>query len=121
MPPLEQQFRSQRAVLWMAVGFDDYGVPKVAAPVEIDVRWDETQSETKDAKGDMIQIDATVVVDRVITPGSVMWLGDVIDLLTPPTNLKRVVSYQEVPDIRNRHVRKLVTVARLSDNLFALA
>ncbi len=120
MPSPESSDRKQKAVLWAATaatGFGDYGGHKVSDPIEIKVRWEERKRESVDANGNTIAVDATVVVDRVIGVGSIVWLGKKVDVASPPVNLKQVVAYQEVPDVKGRKIRRTVLLTRYSDEL----
>lgn len=78
MPDPEYSDLYQAALLWMATGVDAYGQVTVnPTPLEIRVRWNNTQSERTDRDGNTITLDATVVVSRIQPPiGSQMWLGD---------------------------------------------
>lgn len=121
MPPLETSDRKQKAVLWAANGFDNHGDVKVDAAAEIDVRWEEGQKEALDSLGNRIAIEATVVVDREIIIGSIMWLGEKADLATPPVNLKQVAIYSRTPDLKNRKIRRVVLLRKYSNELPELA
>ena len=104
--------RHQKAVLWEATGFDNYGQPVVGQPEEVLVRWDEADAESPDA----IAINATVVMPRRVAEGSEMWLGSLDDYgaqATPPTRM-RVVSRSSVQDTKGRKVHHTVGLARLS-------
>ncbi len=118
---LESTSRHQKAVLWAANGVDDYGEPKVDAAVEITVRWEEGLQEAVDPNGNTIAVDAVVVVDQAIVVGSIMWLGEKEDLATPPVDLKQVVSFNKIPDIKGRNFRRTVGLIRYSNELPALA
>ncbi len=118
MPPIEIQDRTQRAVLWEASGTsDDYGKPKVIAPVEVLVRWDDTVSGSLDAQGNKTRVDATVTVDRAVPVDSIMRKGALVDVPVPPTGLYRVASYSEVPDVKGRNFRRTVSLVRHSNTL----
>lgn len=122
MPAPELANRKQKAVLWPAIEVgvrnDDYGDHKVSSDkVQINVRWEEKRREAVGALGNSIAIDATVVVDREIAVGSIMWLGKKDDLATPPVNLKEVADYQEIPDVKNRKRRRVVLLVRYSNEL----
>ncbi|MHC4686853.1 MAG: hypothetical protein ACYTEW_21465 [Planctomycetota bacterium] len=121
MPTPESSDRKQKAVLWAATGFSDYGRHKVSDPVEIKVRWEERRREFTDANGNTIAVDASVVVDREVAVGSIMWLGKKADLATPPVNLKEVVGYGAIPDVKGRKIRRTVLLTRYSNELPALA
>lgn len=123
MPPPETFCRHQKAVLWARTGTDDYGQPIVAAPVEIDVRWDgPTRREVLDAQGNTIAIDAEVSCIQTIKVGSVMWLGKLTDWYGTGSagtevGLMEVKLYREVPDIKGREIRRTVSLMRLNDTL----
>lgn len=121
MPAQETICRHQKAVLWAANGFDDYGEPKVDAAAEITVRWEEGLREAVDPNGNTIAVDAVAVVDQDIVVGSIMWLGLKDDLATPPVGLKQVVSFSKIPDVKGRVFRRTVGLIRYSNELPALA
>lgn len=112
--------RKQKAVLWAATGHDNFGRVTIAAKTEIRVRWVEKQQEGLNDKGEKIAIDATVVVNREIAVGSIMWKGALDDVADPPVGLKQVIAYNETPDIKNRKVRRTVLLMRYSDQLPAV-
>lgn len=119
MPSNEESCRFQKAVLWPATGFDDYGKVSISTVtgVEIDVRWEDVQEETLDSNGNTVTTDARVVVDQDITVGSVMWQGALEDVASPPTNLKQVVSFGKIPDVKGRENRRVVRLIRFSNKL----
>ncbi len=115
MPAPEHSFRHQSCVLWPFAGFDDHGRYTVGSPVDIEVRWQETQREIRKPDGVLVSIEAMALVDQNIPPNSLMWLGTVetfpIDG-TVPDGIKQVVSYDDVPDVKGRLHRRQVTLAR---------
>lgn len=117
MPPIETAGRHQKAVLWRADGFDAYGNVLLLDAHEIDVRWEEGRKEAVSPDGSPVAIDAYVVVDREVPIGSVLWLGALADLPSPPTNLKRVEFYLDVPDIKGRISHKTLALMKYSDDL----
>lgn len=121
MPALEKLFRHQKAVLWEASGKDDYGEVTVDAAAEITVRWAERRREGVDPQGNTIAIDATAVVDREIAVGSIMWLGALVDLPTPLTDLNQVVNYNSIPDIKGREFYRTVSLIKYGNTLPVLA
>ena len=117
MPSPETSHLNQKALLWAASGFDDYGASTVGSvPTEIDVRWEWGKKEGINNQGDPIAWEATVVVDQEIAIGSVMWKGKRADYSTTETKMT-VVDYREVPDIKGRRFRRIVHLARLSNTL----
>lgn len=117
----ETTSRHQKAVLWAANGFDDYGEPKVDAAVEIDVRWEEKLQEAVDPNGNTVAVDAVAVVNQDIVVGSIMWLGKKDDLATPPVDLKQVMAFNKIPDVKGRVFRRTVDLVRYSNELPGLA
>ncbi len=121
MPALEKLFRHQKAVLWEASGTDDYGEVTLDAAAEVTVRWTERQREGVDSQGNTIAIDASAVVDQQIAVGSIMWLGELVDLPAIPTNLKQVVNYGSVPDVKGREFWRTVLMIKYGNTLPVLA
>lgn len=117
MPSIERRERFQKAVLWEKTdGFDDYGRPRVSSPVQIHVRWKYVRKQSVNKEGVPIAVDATVVVDRYIPEGSILWLGELIDWVGTGSNdnenqLMEVLTFHNTPDIRNRHTRRTVDLA----------
>lgn len=123
MPAFETMDRYQVAVLWPKTGTNRNGQPIVSpTPVQIRVRWDDQQAERLDPQGNTIRIDATVVVDREIEVGSIMYKGSISDFAgtgsdEEPAGLMLVKSYDETPDIKKRFKRRVVTLMRYTDSL----
>lgn len=105
---MEHADRHQTAVLWEATGFDEFGNVTVSSPVELKVRWQSIRQELTQTDGTVKATDSSVVVNRQITEGSIMRLGTLATTPNPPTNLKRVVRYNETPSLKNRFVRQTV-------------
>lgn len=117
MPPPEEAYLLQKAVLWKAIGTDDYGQVLVDDPVEIDVRWITNRREAIDPKGNTVVLDATAVVNCVIPVGSQMALGRIsrwpgTDRNVDDNELMQVMTYREVPDLKNRTFRRTVGLMR---------
>jgi hypothetical protein len=121
MPPIEQQGRHQKAVLWAAAGVDSYGQVQVDAAAELTVRWEETLTETQDAKGQPVLSDVTVIVDQEVAIDSIFWLGALDDLPDAPMNLKQVVSRSAVPDLKGRQTFRTLHLAKYSNALPTIA
>lgn len=126
MPPLETLDRRQKAVLWAYSGVDAYGQATVSPPVEVLVRWTYTRREVQDPQKGTITVDAKAVADRQLTPGSVMWLGPLSEILlqgnvpTPPRDVMVVVSQAVTPDVKNRNTRYTAELSRSKDTLPAV-
>lgn len=122
MPGLEVASLHQKAVLWAAAApsereYDSYGERKVNNPVELKVRWEEGLTEAIDPNGQTVALDAVVVVDRDVEVGSIMWEGELGTQESTPVNLKEVVSFSKIPDIKGRKFRRVCGLRRFSDEL----
>jgi hypothetical protein len=125
MPPIESSKRKQDAVYWPIAGVNEHGESYVGDPVALKVRWEYRNEQVVDPKGNVIGVQAVVVVDRVIAPESKMWLGKLSDLSDDQldeTNdeinqLMEVVYYNEVPDLKGRRKRRIVGLTRYMDAL----
>lgn len=121
MPHPGSSSRFQKAVLWAANGTDRNGEVKVDAAIEIMVRWETKQGELLNPQGNTILFEEMAVVGRSILIGSIMWLGALADVATPPTNLRQVIDFTETPDVKNRHQRRTVKMIKYSNELPTLA
>lgn len=119
MPDIETACRNQRAVLWMAsaTAVSDDGKRKVAAAVEIKVRWENRREETTDSQGQAVSVTAEVVVDRDVIVGSILWLGALDDIASPPVNLQKVVAFDKIPDVKGTKYRRTVRLTRHHNTL----
>lgn len=107
VPSPETANLTDDAVLWSFAGHDSTGEPKVSNPVQIECRWIWKKTQSTDATGNTVMMDATVVVDREIDDGSILWEGTLDqweDTGSEEDNpdLVEVKSYKEVKDIRGR-------------------
>lgn len=75
MPPLEEAGLWQTALLWPKTDEDEYGNDVLGPPLEVPVTWVWKRSKATDAAGNIVQLDASVAVDREVPIGSRMWLG----------------------------------------------
>lgn len=110
-------------MLWPkdAIGDNDgYGQPLLSRGVEVRVRWDDTAADVLDAQGNRIKVDATALVDREMTVGSELWLGQLSDWIGTAlgqdneTRVMVVKTYNAVPDVRNRYVARTVGLMKKS-------
>lgn len=129
MPAVETMDRWQKAVLWPAVLdqagrvlFSRHGEPLVSTtPVEVYTRWENCLKQILLPNGNVVQITATVVVNRDVDIGSRMWLGGLDDLpgtaFLPETGVNYVYGFDSTPDIKNRFQRKTLLLTRDKDSL----
>lgn len=114
MPQMETAWRFQKAVVFPKALADDYGEERTGTPFEVRVRWVHHRRKSMDAQGNTVMLDATVVADRVIDPGSKMWLGELADWYGTgsgsgdpdlDTELMEVMSADVTSDVKNRNKR----------------
>lgn len=117
----DRRFRKQDAVLWAYAGVDNHGDIKVSStPVALKVRSEKLTRQVNDPVSEIQATDFTLVVDREIAKGSIIWFGklsDVPDDTNNLTDLKQVVEYDEIPDIKGRKFRREVTLIKYGDRL----
>jgi len=121
MPDMETDDLHQKAVHWAANGYDDYGKFKVDAAAEIDTRWEIKQGEFINALGETVAYDSIAWVSSALTVGSILWLGALSDIATPPVNLRQIVARSIIPDVKNRATRYKMMLVKHSDTLPTLA
>lgn len=121
MPQLEVTGLVHKAVLWEKAATDKFGADTVYLPVEIDCRWNEDERDIQDRLKNTVRISGDAMVAREIPVGSIMWLGELADLPTPLTNLRRVYSYDVTLNIKNRISQRNVLLQRHANELPTLA
>jgi hypothetical protein len=120
VPVVELQSRCQKVVLWAFIRAGNHGEPIVAAPVELDVNWNDKRHETMDAQNNVVNADASLIVDRDISAESIVWQGAMVDLPEVPTGLMKVVGFNGVRDIRGHETFRSVSLVRFGDKLPAV-
>jgi hypothetical protein len=119
--PLETTELKQKAVLWEVAGHDNAGKVTLEAAVEINVRRELRRQESLAPNNTAIAIDATYVVDREISVDAIIWFGALADWSSSSTGYKQVIDYDEIPDMKARHYRRLIKVIKYHDTLPSLA
>lgn len=118
---IEEAERYEAVVLWNFIGRGEDGEPVVDAPIEIRCRWENIRKEMKDEKGNVVIVDAVVVVEREIKEGSQMWLGELDSWMGTgssgdDTQVMEVIARGNIPDIKNRFRRRVVGLSRFRDS-----
>lgn len=116
--------RQQQAVVWLRIGTDDSSMPIVnPIPVQLDVRWDDSQRVVPGPDGVPIQIDATIVVDRDLPFGSSVWKGAMANLpgtaQLPRLDLMEVKSKMYSPNHNGKQVYREIGLIRVRNVLGA--
>lgn len=98
-----KEFLTGYAVWWRAGGTDRYGDYTYAEPVEIRCRWDEVGQEYLDQAGARRISNATVMVDRDMEPGGMLWQGrfeTLVDPGVPERNegARKIEKFEKSPD-----------------------
>ena len=62
------------------LAYDDYGQPVVTDPIEITCRWEDVNEEFLDATGTKQMSRAVVYVDRDVSLGGILMLGELTDI-----------------------------------------
>lgn len=121
MPSIETSDRYNVAVLWPLIGFAEDGQPVVGPPGEIRVRWENVRKEMTDPKGNVVIVEAVVVVNRSIEIGSQMWEGPLDSWMGTgsvgdDTRVMTVATQGNIPDVKSRARRRVVGLTRLKDS-----
>jgi hypothetical protein len=113
------------AVLWPATTvYDDQGQPVRSTPVELawpnGCRWVPSTRQVMDAKGNLINLDATVVVLQDIPVNSLMWLGELADWYgtgsgASDDGLMVVKSFNKTSSQDGRFERRTVSLMRFKN------
>jgi len=125
MPSVERRNLKQKALLWTPVGLDVNGeVVVVNDPVELEVRWVDGRSESTDAQGNPVALDAKVIVKQDIAIHSIMLLGSLDDWYGTGSgsgwdenNFMIVKSFSKIPGLKGRRFFREVSLARYSSTL----
>lgn len=123
MPAMEVSDLHQIACYWALSTYGDYGETRMGAltdAVQLNVRWEERKSQAINPQGNTVATDVMVIVDRVVTPGGMMWLGEKDDLpsaVSSLTDVYQIIEVRAIPDVKNRHTRRRCKLMRYSDTL----
>ncbi len=114
--------RTTTAFLWMQSGYNSYGEEVLAAMVEIKVRLRKGLSETLDSQGNKIASDLALNVDREITIGSIIWIGNHYPPADdcPPgaeSDFFQVIDYKQSQNVKGTKYHRRVELIRHSREL----
>jgi hypothetical protein len=119
MPAFESMDLIHRAVYWEPSGVDDDGNKTIVSStgVEIPCRWDDTPSEVRDRKGNVLSYDGSAIVDQDLIVGGILWRGRLNDLPDPLVDLRQVWQFLTADDLKGRNIRRKVLFMRFTDTL----
>jgi hypothetical protein len=119
--------RNQVATLWIIKGFDRHNQIQVFPPIQVNVRWNQKRSDTLDALGSTIALDAEAVVDRRVPIDSLMALSKLTDWIGTGTGtgtslgtfpeIHQVKTIDEAKDMKGINVRRTVGLMRFMGTL----
>ena len=117
MPNPEDDCLTQKAMWWSVTGKDRNNNTTLAAGVEIDTRWERGNKESVDRANTTVAFDSTVILDRDVEVGDMMRLGAQVDTPDPPDNIREVMDFQKIPDIKGRNFRRIALLVKHSGTL----
>jgi len=109
--------RKQKATLWAVAGRDREGRPTVSAGVEILVRWEKATEEIISDEALSLVASDVLMTDQEIAEGSIIWKGALADVPDPPTDLREVISNEEIPDVKGRSYQRTVVLGKYANAL----
>jgi hypothetical protein len=121
VPDFETMDRGQAAVYWPAAGRgNEFGEPQVGAAEEIRVRWVDRKADVLDPAGNTVSLDAQVVTDFRVPPGSRLWKGELADWYgtgsaADDDEVMVAVTAAEATDLKGRTTRYEVGLKRFRD------
>lgn len=107
------------AVVWPFTRHDKDGQPRVAnTPFEVNTHWDQAQVELIGDDATPVAINVTAMIDRDVTKGSLIWLGELEDVPenNKPVPLMEIVSFEKIPDVKGRKFQRTVMLRRFKGN-----
>lgn len=122
MPSPEVSDRPHDAVYWPFVRYDGNGEVIVSSQaVALKVRWNDVFRQITDPKGNLVTIDAAIIVDRIIPVGSIIWRGNINDLdpvsPVPPDSIRLVKVSNSTDDLKGRHTMNWIGAMRYRDKM----
>ncbi len=100
---------NQKATYWGSPSMDGWGSVAFAAPVILEVRWENIAERVLSYKGEEFVSRAVIWVKEVLELGGYLFLGESVE--TNPTSLDgafEIRMLHEVPDMRKMFVERKV-------------
>lgn len=101
--------QGQFAVYWERLGIDAFGKPTYKAPIEMEVRFQDSNEEFIDNEGDRQISRAKVFPDRFVQLNDVLMEGKLVDLVDPLNPKKNPGAWEvrkssRIPNLRNKEI-----------------
>ncbi len=93
----------QQGIYWSLAGTDADGQPTWNDPIQIKVRWEDKLHEVGDKEGERQEPMGRVYVDRDVTIGSYLLLGEITSSLNSDPRAAgayRIAAFEQLPNIR---------------------
>jgi hypothetical protein len=95
----------QRAVYWAPAGLDSNGQMTYEPPIEIKCRWSDISSLYLDTQGEQAVSQATVMVDRDVKKGGILWKGKLQTVISQSVPLENpdaaeIKRFESEPNIK---------------------
>lgn len=121
MPPLERMDLVETIALWEFAGVNEFGEALVTDPIDIQARWVDAKRRGGGVDSDEIAYDATIVTSTDLIIGSIVWRGSVDSIPgtseVPESDLFEVVDRRIASDLKGRHTRYEMRLARFNNAL----
>lgn len=117
----------QWAVLWQVTDqIDDLGRSKVAAPTEIQCRWEEGESNSDDPDTESTTLAGSLMVGVQVHKGSILYLGNLNqynEAVTAgdPIDYMEVMTVNNTPSIKNRGTCRELGLGKYRSSLPTIA
>lgn len=106
-----------KAVYWAPSTPNMYGEPTVSTPVELDVRWEKGVAQEIMPQTNPKAVDATLWIKQEVETGGMIWIGALMDLPSPATNVLEIVEVETVPDIKGRAYERRALLRKYANSL----
>lgn len=118
MPSPENNDLLDSAILWRKSDTkNDYNRPVLRPYEEVNIDFSLKRRQSTDAKGSVINYDATAITEETYPIDSILWVGKLKDMPALPTPLYVVKGYSESNDIKNRETKYRANLVRYTDAL----
>lgn len=122
MPSTISRNLIDRAVYWAQSSYDDDGNPTLGSPVQIVCRWETKRKEANPySENETIGYNEFVMTAQELTVGGIMWKGKLVDIPSPPTDLRQIVDQDIIRDIRGVVTYYAVKLVKYGNTLPNLA